>query len=84
MSSDAAQIKELRWVMADHLQHGAFAKVLPGRLSEFLGTKPRLMKPHRWASARVPFYPIDAALDGKERLKDPAWRHLLRSHSCAA
>ena len=81
MSSDAAQIKQLRWVAADHLQHGAFAKVLPGRLSEFLGTKPRYMKPHRWANERVAHYPIDAALDAAERLTDPNWAHLLCEES---
>lgn len=81
MSSDAAQVKELRWVAADHLQHGAFARVLPGRLSEFLGTKPHYLKPHRWANERVAHYPIDAALDAAARLTDPDWQHLLRMES---
>ena len=81
MTDDAAQIKQLRWVAAVHLQHGAFAKVLTGRLSEFLGTKPRYMKPHRWANERVAHYPIDAALDAAARLADPDWAHLLCEES---
>lgn len=81
MSSETAQLKELRWVTADHLRHGAFARVLPSRLSEFLGTKPRMMAPYRGANVRIPFYPIDAALDAKARLTDPAWQHLLKQDS---